>query len=66
MSTEVGIARLAFAPDTLTNNEFGWKTMWMDRRVQWDGAIYQENWDHAQISLNGARYRRSGPFHQRW
>ena len=43
---------LAFAPDTVTNNELGWKTMWLDRRVQWDGAIYQENWDHAQISLN--------------
>ena len=36
----------------LTNNELGWKTTWLDRRVQWDGAIYQENWDHAQISLN--------------
>jgi iron complex outermembrane recepter protein len=43
---------LAFAPDTLTNNEVGWKTMWLDRRIQWDGAIYQEDWDHAQISLS--------------
>jgi iron complex outermembrane recepter protein len=42
---------LAFAPDTLTNNEVGWKTMWQDHRIQWDGAIYQENWNHAQISL---------------
>jgi iron complex outermembrane recepter protein len=37
------VAPLAFAPDTLTNNEFGWKTMWMDRSVQWNGAIYQED-----------------------
>jgi outer membrane receptor protein involved in Fe transport len=43
---------LAFAPDSLTNNELGWKTMWWDRRIQWDGAIYQEDWKHAQISLN--------------
>jgi outer membrane receptor protein involved in Fe transport len=43
---------LVFAPDTLTNNELGWKTMWLDRRFQWDGAIYQEDWNHAQISLN--------------
>ncbi len=45
---------LSFAPDTLTNNEFGWKTMWLDRRVQWDGDIYQEDWDHAQIALAAA------------
>jgi iron complex outermembrane recepter protein len=63
---------LAFAPDTLTNNELGWKTMWLDRRLQWDGAIYQEEWDHAQISLgapgivelglyiNGGNYRVRG------
>jgi iron complex outermembrane recepter protein len=43
---------LAFAPDTLTNNELGWKSTWLDRRLQWDGAIYQEDWNHAQISLN--------------
>jgi iron complex outermembrane receptor protein len=43
---------LVFAPDTLTNNELGWKTTWLDRRLQWDGAIYQEDWNHAQISLN--------------
>jgi iron complex outermembrane receptor protein len=63
---------LAFAPDTLTNNEVGWKTTWYDRRVQWDGTIYQEDWDHAQISLwapgvvdsglfiNGGNYRVRG------
>jgi len=43
---------LVFAPDTLTNNELGWKTTWLDRRLQWGGAIYQEDWNHAQISLN--------------
>jgi iron complex outermembrane recepter protein len=46
-------APLAIAPDTLTNNELGWKTMWLDRRIQWNGAIYQENWNHAQVSLSG-------------
>ena len=43
---------IAYAPDTLTNNELGWKTMWLDRRIQWDGAIYQENWNNAQINVN--------------
>jgi outer membrane receptor protein involved in Fe transport len=65
-------APLAFAPDTLTNNEVGWKTMWMDRRVQWNGAIYQEDWNNAQIVIgahgdisygiiiNGGNYRVRG------
>jgi len=43
---------LVFAPDTVINNELGWKTMWRERRIQWDGAVYQEDWNHAQISLN--------------
>jgi iron complex outermembrane recepter protein len=63
---------LAYAPDTLINNEVGWKTMWMDRRLQWNGALYQENWNNAQIAvgvsdvvsygllLNGGNYRVRG------
>jgi outer membrane receptor protein involved in Fe transport len=43
---------LAFAPDSLVNNELGWKTMWRDRRIQWNGAIYQEDWNKAQIALS--------------
>jgi iron complex outermembrane recepter protein len=66
------VSPLAFAPDSLTNNELGWKTMWMDRRIQWNGAIYQENWNHVQIDggasgiitegviLNGGNYRVRG------
>jgi iron complex outermembrane receptor protein len=42
------------APDRLTNNELGWKTMWLNRRIQWDGAIYQEDWNHAQIAVSAA------------
>ncbi len=63
---------LGFAPDTLTNNEVGWKTAWLNRRVQWDGALYQENWNHVQIPvtdpgvialglfINGGNYRVRG------
>jgi iron complex outermembrane receptor protein len=66
------VSPLAFAPDSLTNNELGWKTLWMDRRIQWNGAIYQENWNHIQIDgggsgllslgvvLNGGNYRVRG------
>jgi len=62
---------LAFEPDNLTNNELGWKTMWRDRRIQWNGAIYQEDWNNAQVNvgvigligsviLNGGNYRVRG------
>ena len=42
---------LAFAPDTLTNNELGWKTEWWSHRVQFNGAVYQENWNNTQLSI---------------
>jgi iron complex outermembrane receptor protein len=63
---------LSFAPDSLTNNEMGWKTTWANRRIKWDGAVYQENWNHAQVAvgdpgviglnlyLNGGDYRVRG------
>jgi iron complex outermembrane receptor protein len=64
-------APIAYAPDTLTNNELGWKSTWFDERLEWNGAIYQENWDHAQIgslaipllgsaNYNGGNYRVRG------
>jgi outer membrane receptor protein involved in Fe transport len=61
-----------YAPDSLTNNEFGWKSQWLNR-IQWNGAIYQEDWDDAQIgafrggaigsnvvTINGGNYRVRG------
>jgi len=62
---------LAVAPDTLTNNEIGWKTSWRDEHLQWNGAIYQEDWDHVQLdtadpsilgssAINGGNYRVRG------
>ena len=42
---------ISYAPDTLTNNELGWKTQWFDHRLQFNGAIYQEDWKNVQISL---------------
>ena len=37
-----------FSPDTLMNNEVGFKTQWFDRRIELNGALYQEDWDHVQ------------------
>ncbi len=60
-----------FAPDILINNELGWKTSWFGQRLQWNGDIYRENWNHAQIGavdttvlgsavINGGNYRIRG------
>jgi outer membrane receptor protein involved in Fe transport len=64
---------LSSAPDTLTNNEIGWKTRWLDERLQWNGALYQEDWIRAQTdpadvlffgaggaTINGGNYRVRG------
>ena len=40
-----------YAPDTLINNELGFKTLWLNRRFQADGTIYQENWNNTQVQL---------------
>jgi iron complex outermembrane receptor protein len=42
---------LSYTPDTLTNNELGWKTEFFARRFQWNGAVYQENWDNVQVGF---------------
>ena len=41
----------SYAPDTLVNNELGWKTQWFDRRLEFNGAIYQENWKDVQVQI---------------
>jgi iron complex outermembrane recepter protein len=42
---------LAYKSDDLTNNEFGWKSEFFDHRLQWNGAIYQEDWKNAQVTF---------------
>jgi iron complex outermembrane receptor protein len=42
---------IGFAPDTLTNNELGWKTEWLDHRIRFNGAVYYEDWKDVQIGL---------------
>ena len=41
----------AFESDDLTNIELGWKTELFNHRLQWNGAIYQEDWKNVQINL---------------
>jgi outer membrane receptor protein involved in Fe transport len=42
-----------FVSDFLTNYELGWKTRWADNRLQFNGAIFLEEWDDIQIAFQG-------------
>ena len=35
----------------LINNEIGWKTQWFDRRLEFNGAVYQEDWKDVQVQI---------------
>jgi outer membrane receptor protein involved in Fe transport len=39
----------SYVSDKLTNNEIGWKTEFLNHRLQWNGALYRENWDNVQV-----------------
>jgi outer membrane receptor protein involved in Fe transport len=53
-----GVQRNPFAgffnADFLTNYEVGWKTRRHDDRLQFNGAVFLEQWDDFQISFQGA------------
>jgi iron complex outermembrane receptor protein len=42
-----------YASDFLTNYELGWKTQWMNDRVQFNGAVFHEVWEDFQVSVTG-------------
>lgn len=41
----------SYLSDKLTNNEIGWKAEFFDHRLQWNGAVYREDWKNVQISF---------------
>jgi iron complex outermembrane recepter protein len=45
------ITPATYAPDSLTNNELGFKTLLAGRRFEIDGALYQEDWKNAQVNF---------------
>jgi iron complex outermembrane receptor protein len=64
---------LSYQPDSLTNNEIGFKTQWLNNRLQFNGSFYRMNWDNVQFTLfdptilgnttfvvNGPNYRVTG------
>lgn len=42
-----------YVSDFLTNVEVGWKTQWLDNRLQLNGAVFTQDWDDIQIGLTG-------------
>ena len=64
----------SFDSDDLVNKEIGWKTSFLNNRLQFNGAIYQEDWANVQspifapqagfgnltIGVNGPTYRTQG------
>lgn len=60
-----------FGSDLLTNNELGWKTLWFAHRLQFDGAVYQENWSNVQTAFfcpscgfGNVTFHANGPFYR--
>ncbi|HKD54655.1 MAG TPA: TonB-dependent receptor [Steroidobacteraceae bacterium] len=41
----------SYTSDKLTNNELGWKTELFEHRLQWNGAVYYDNWDNVQVAF---------------
>jgi outer membrane receptor protein involved in Fe transport len=41
----------SYHSDDLTNNEIGWKTEFFNHRLQWNGAVYRENWNNVQVAF---------------
>jgi iron complex outermembrane receptor protein len=42
---------VSYKTDSLKNYEIGWKTTLFDRRLQFDGAAYEEKWSNVQLSV---------------
>jgi outer membrane receptor protein involved in Fe transport len=40
-----------YKSDDLTNYEIGWKTEFLDHHLQFNGALYQENWKNVQVGF---------------
>ena len=43
-----------YIPDTLNNYELGWKTVWLDNHLVWNGATYLMNWKDLQTIIYDA------------
>jgi outer membrane receptor protein involved in Fe transport len=42
-----------YQADSLANYELGWKTSWLDRSLNWNGALYDEEFSNFQFAFLG-------------
>ncbi len=42
-----------YLSDFLDNLEFGWKTSWLDRRLNFNGAVFSQDWKDFQFAILG-------------
>jgi hypothetical protein len=45
-----------YGPDNLTNTELGWKTNWVGRCIQWEGAAYAPEVIANSLTTNRGSY----------
>ncbi|MDH4055320.1 MAG: TonB-dependent receptor [Gammaproteobacteria bacterium] len=50
-ATVAGDLAPKYDPDSVDNIEMGWKTMWADGRLRFNGAIYHLEWDNFQFAF---------------
>ncbi|HNP65061.1 MAG TPA: TonB-dependent receptor [Woeseiaceae bacterium] len=50
-ATVAGDLAPKYNPDSVDNMEFGWKTMWADGRLRFNGAAYHLEWDNFQFAF---------------
>lgn len=59
-----------YAPDSLTNNEIGLKSEFLDHRIQVNASLYHMNWDNVQLlfynpaTLGNTTFGVTGPNYQ--
>jgi outer membrane receptor protein involved in Fe transport len=53
-STQVPANQQVYKPDFLSNYELGWKTSWLNNRLRFNGAVFQEDWRDFQFAYLGA------------
>ena len=41
----------SYRSDKLDNNEIGWKTEWLNHRLEFNGAYYREKWKDVQVAI---------------
>jgi iron complex outermembrane receptor protein len=53
---ETDLVPRIYKSDFVTNTELGWKTMWLDNNLRWNGAIYHMQWDDMQFTRFDSSY----------